>query len=270
METINNFNISKKNKNFFNSQGYIFLKNTIDKKLVLKIKDVIFQNLKFQLNRNIKKKDFQKQLKLLRKNKKKFGDFFDSLQTLGLGYSLITSTKIIDLVSNLLNAKKNSLTFTDISIRLDPPFDKRNSLDWHQDSSYFRQSSNGKNGLVLWIPLEKINFKKGPLELLKNSHKLGPLFVDKSKPKNKYSSGQRAINRKKIKDYKDIIKKELNVGDAVITNLDLIHRSGVNSSGSFRITIIGRFHNMLKKGFKSGLNKYIYTDKNINQKVHGF
>ena len=167
METIHNFNISKENKNFFNSQGYIFLKNTIDKKVVFKIKDVIFQNLKFQLNKNIQKKDFQKNLRLLRKNKKKFGQFFDSLQTIGLGYSLITNVKIIDLVSKLLNAQKNSLTFTDISLRLDPPLDNRNSLDWHQDSSYFRQSSNGKNGLVLWIPLEKVNFKNGPLELLK-------------------------------------------------------------------------------------------------------
>lgn len=199
METIYNYKISKKNVNFFKSQGYIFLKNTIDKKIILKIQNVIFQNLKFHINKNIKKKDFHKELKSLRKNKKKFGEFFDSLQTIGLSYSLITNIKIINLISKLLNTQKNSLTFTDMSIRLDPPFDKRNSLGWHQDSSYFRQSTNGKNGLVLWVPIEKVTFKKGPLELLKNSDELGTLFVNKIKSKNKYTSAQRLINKKKLK-----------------------------------------------------------------------
>ena len=32
---------------------------------------------------------------------------------------------------------------------------------------------------------------------------------------------------------------------------------------------IGRYHKLLSKDFNSGLNKYIYTDKKLNEEVHG-
>ena len=263
--------VTKKNKIHFKKEGYLFLRKSIQVKVINQILRIIIENLKLYLNKkSINKKNFHKYLLLLRKkNKKKFGRFFDGLQTTSLSYSLLTDSKIISLISKLLGTKSSSLTFTDISLRLDGPNDKRNSLKWHQDSSYFRQSSDGKNGVVLWIPLESVNYEKGPIELLKNSDKIGSLFVKKQKSKNKFYSAQREISQNKLKKFKKIIKKKVFVGDAVLTNLDLVHRSGKNTSKFFRISLIGRFHNMLKKGFNSGLNKYIYTDKKINQSVHG-
>ena len=103
------------------------------------------------------------------------------MQTIGLGYSILTKKKFLTFISSLLETKNNSLTFTDMSLRLDPPYDERNSLGWHQDSSYFRQNNFGKNGAVVWIPLSNLNLESGPLELLRFSNRLGPLNIKKKK-----------------------------------------------------------------------------------------
>ena len=156
-----------------------------------------------------------------------------------------------------------------MSLRLDPPFDERNSLGWHQDSSYFRQNLSGKNGIVIWMPLHDLDKKLGPLELLQHSHRLGPLNVKKKKSKSKLYSSKRNIDPKYLKKYKKLICKELKVGDALLTDLDLVHRSGKNISKKFRKSLIGRYHKLLSKDFNSGLNRYIYTNKKLNEEVHG-
>lgn len=270
MDKVNNFRINNSNKSFFKKEGYLVLKNFFDPKMISDLNNVLFENFKFFQKKDIKKKNFDKHLIELRKNnKEKFGSFFDSLQTIGVGYSILIDKKILNFVSKLLNTKLNCLTFTDMSIRLDPPFDERNSLGWHQDSSYFRQNSSGKNGVVIWIPLHDLGRNLGPLELLKNSNRLGPLNVKKKKSKSKLYSAKRNIDPKYLKKYKVIISKELKKGDALLTDLDLVHRSGKNSSNKFRMSLIGRYHKLLSKDFNSGLNKYIYTDKKLNEEVHG-
>ena len=270
MENINNFKISNSNKIFFKQEGYLVLKNFFEPKKITDLNNIIFENFKFSQKKNIQRKDFDNHLLQLRKkNKKKFGSFFDSLQTIGFGYSILINKKILRFVSKLLNTKLNCLTFTDMSLRLDPPLDERNSLGWHQDSSYFRQNLSGKNGIVIWIPLHNLDSDLGPLELLRNSNKLGSLNIKKKNSKSKLHSSKRNIDPKYLKKFKKIISKELKKGDALLTNLDLIHRSGRNISNKFRMSLIGRYHKLLSKDFNSGLNKYMYTNKRLNKEVHG-
>ena len=42
-----------------------------------------------------------------------------------------------------------------------------------------------------------------------------------------------------------------------------------NNSKKFRISLIGRYHNMSTNDFNSGLNVYKYTNKQINKEVYG-
>ena len=95
------------------------------------------------------------------------------------------------------------------------------------------------------------------------------LTLKKKKSKSKLYSVKRNIDPKYLKKYKVIISKELKKGDALLTDLDLVHRSGKNSSNKFRMSLIGRYHKLLSKDFNSGLNKYIYTNKKLNEEVHG-
>ena len=53
-------------------------------------------------------------------------------------------------------------------------------------------------------------------------------------------------------------------------SLDMVHRSGENLSDNFRVTLLGRYHNLKSKDFNSGVNLYKYKNRYINKKVHGF
>ena len=61
-------------------------------------------------------------------------------------------------------------------LRLDPPNDRRNLYDWHQDHSYYRQNKSGKNGLVISAALHIIK-KKESFKGCSKSHNLGFLKV---------------------------------------------------------------------------------------------
>ena len=89
------------------------------------------------------------------------------MQTLGNLYQVFTSDIILKYVSNILSVKKNLITFTEPALRLDGPNDKRNSLGWHQDSSYCRQNLDGGNGVVLWLPIKRIIKRHGKASIFK-------------------------------------------------------------------------------------------------------
>ena len=85
---------------------------------------------------------------------------------------------------------------TDIGIRLDPPNDDRNTLAWHQDSSYYRQNNSGKNGLVVWSPIIKLEKNMGTLEFIKDSFKIGTLNIKKKNLKKDLGLQKEKLNLK--------------------------------------------------------------------------
>ena len=170
-----------------NKIGYAVEKNLLNKNSLKQIKISIFHLLKkFLSKKHYLKNSLDEQLSYLRKNNKsKFGILFDSLQTLAINYEVLSNPKVLKKVAKLLNTIPSCITLTDVELRLDPPNDERNSLGWHQDSSYFRQNENVSNGLVLWTPVVYITKNMGRLEFLKDSHTLGPLRIKKKISKQK-------------------------------------------------------------------------------------
>ncbi len=265
----------KKYRNFLNKNGYLIITNVLNKKDFENIKKLILNTAKIHIN--FKKKiisglddpHFNKELiKLRKKSKKKFAYFFDTLQTSIASYQLWTNTKIMKIVKKIMACEIDTISATDFLIRIDSPIDKRNKLEWHQDSAYFRQNNKGYNGLNCWTPLTKLPFNMGPLEFLEKSHKLGLVKVKKERP-GKFRSLQRKIDHKLIKNLK-IKKFELNLGDFIFLNMDTVHRSGENSSKIFRMSSICRYHKTNSRDFNPGLNIYKYSNKNLNKEVHGF
>lgn len=59
-------------------------------------------------------------------------------------------------------------------------------------------------------------------------------------------------------------------GDAIIMNMNMIHRSGNNISYQFRITLIRRYLRTLIKSFNRQPSLYKYSNKILNRKIHGF
>ena len=250
--------------------GFTVIKNIIPKKQLEEIMSSLLLNTKkyskfSKINKNKNLDDLLYELR--KKNKKNFGLLYDSMQTLGNLYQVFTSDRIMKYVSKILSVKKNLITFTEPALRLDGPNDVRNSLGWHQDSSYCRQNLDGSNGVVLWLPIRKLSKEMGRLQFLKKSHKIGSLNIKKRRH-DKYSSQQRLIPENLLELKNNIIEVDLKLGDVLAMNLDLVHRSGINFSKKFRISIIGRYHNMISNDFKSGLNVYNYSDKNYNKKTY--
>ena len=252
--------------------GFLILKNVLSKKDFIGIEKLITNTAKIYTNAKItnfkfNNKNFHDELISLRsQNNNKFSKFFDSLQTSTLAYNFWLNKKILKIVKNILNCKFEEISATDFRIRIDSPVDKKNDLEWHQDSSYFRQNNNAVNGLVCWIPLTNLLMNMGPLEILDKSHKFGFIKVNQSK---KFGTTQRKIDKKYIKN-KNLKKFELKLGDIIILNINMIHRSGKNTSKVFRMSNICRFHKIDKNRFNPGMNVYKYNNKEINKDVHGF
>jgi len=270
--------LNKKDKNFFEKEGFLYIRNFLSKNLISELNKSII----FSLDEILKKKKIYSEFKNFKLNDKLinfrkkyplyFSEFFQTIQTIAHIYPPLVKNKVLTAIEQLLNVPKDFLTLTDVGIRLDAPNDIRNSLEWHQDSSYYRQNESGTNGIVVWSPLiQNISKKMGPLEFLKKSHKIGTLMTPKNKSKNKLSSRKISINEKKIKKYlKNIEFFKINQGDVLLMNLDMIHRSGKNLSDKFRITLLARYHNSKSNDFNPGVNLYNYNNKIINKKIHGF
>ena len=256
-------------------KGYLVVRKVLNKKDFLNIERLIFSvaseyiNFKKKKIKGLDDLNFNKELvKLRKKSKKKFSSFFDTLQTSIATYQFWTNNKVLNIVKEILECNLESISATDLLIRLDSPIDKRNKLEWHQDSSYFRQNNNGANGLNCWTPLTDLIMKMGPLEFLENSHKIGRIKVKKI-VSGKFKSVQRKIPKNLIKNFK-IKQFELKLGDFIFLNMNTVHRSGENISKNFRVSTICRYHKTNTKDFNPGLNIYKYSNKALNKKVHGF
>ena len=263
-----------KYRNFLKKRGYLVIKNVLDKKDFTNIEKLIFYNAQRYINKNFKfnglddLKFNNELIKLRNKNKKNFAYFFDTLQTSIASYQLWTNNKILKTVKKIMNCKLESISAADLLIRIDSPVDKRNKLEWHQDSAYFKQNKFGINGLNCWAPLTNLKIPMGPLEFLESSHKIGCIKVKKVRS-GKFKSLQRKIPNDLIKNFK-IKQFALNLGDLIFMNMDTIHRSGENFSKIFRMSSICRYHKTNKNDFNPGLNIYRYSDKKLNKDVHGF
>ena len=249
----------------FLDQGYVKKKNflnNLEKKDILKViyetfsKEIKISNKK---NFSIENKEFhEKLLDLRKKNPKKFGDIYDRLNLNAKLRSLFYSKKFLKIFSKVLNIKTEHIFLNGFMLRLDAPYDKRNTLNWHQDSSYYLQTYPHMNAGVCWVSLTKNSKNNGALIFLPKSNSK---FIKKTKKKweNKSSSENLTIkiSSKELKSKKYL---EQVFGDTFFLHMNIKHRSGVNKSNKFRITFGCRFHEINNK-FNTGKEIYKFNKK---------
>jgi len=248
----------------FQNNGYITLKNFISKKDKIDIINVIYNSfyphikLTGKKKFSVESKEFSKKLLLLRKkNPKKFGDIYDKFRLNAKLRSIFYKKKFLNVFSKILNTETENIFLNGFMLRLDAPNDKRNALDWHQDSSYYLMSHPKYNAGVCWVAITKNSKKNGTLIFIPETNK----FMEKTKDnkKNAFFSDQKKI---KISNIELKNKKNLNqsFGDVSFLHMHLKHRSGFNSSQKFRITLACRFHDM-SSSFNTGKEIYKYNKK---------
>jgi ectoine hydroxylase-related dioxygenase (phytanoyl-CoA dioxygenase family) len=256
---------------YYNSYGFCIIRNVLTKKNIKKIQETIIDRTNLDFDINFKKNDFNKNffhkylLKKRKESPEKFSNFYSALQTNINIFSITSANKIRNNVKKILQIKKDFLNCSDFLLRADAPFDKRNSLDWHQDSTYFKRTADLKDCCVIWIPLQKIDNKIGPLNMIASSHLRGNLPYQRVQ-KNSLSSPQNKINSKFYKNQK-VKKFNMSLGDVLFMDSKVIHRSGKNLSNKFRFTILSRMVSSFNKTFIPGRLVYQYQNEYNNNQL---
>ena len=235
----------------YTKNGFAIVKNIVPAQRINSLLENIFNlfckySTDYQDLKNIERpwntELFHKKLiELRQKDPESFGAIYDSLKTSLTLTQLVTDNKVVDFVAKFLKIKPSDLSISEPMCRLDVPNDKRNTLDWHQERSFFPQNRNGLNGLVCWIPLTDITEEMGPMHISPRSHAEGQLKLSNKTKKNVSYTTQIPVPEEFVSKYEDLVVRA-NAGDAVFFNMLLFHRSGQNISNKVRFATQGRFH----------------------------
>lgn len=202
---------------------------------------------------------------LRRRDPKMFGAFYDTLQVSLVVSRLPSAPELLEISARLLDDDVVGLAATGQMLRMDPPHDSRNSLDWHQESSYYQQNANSKNGLVVWIPMHDMVESVGPVTFCRGSHLRGRITIDSSGKGDYETSEQFRIPEQEVAKF-DPVSAICEAGDAVFFHMDVFHRSGINTSERFRFSCGARFHRMTSDDFVPGRFRY-HPNELLRQQV---
>lgn len=251
-------------KTNFNKDGIIKIKKLFGQQN--KLRNIIYNIAKDFIDirpiKSFEDNEFHKSLLDFRKkNPKKFGEMYDRLNLNASLRSIFYQDKFMKLFAKILGINKANLYINGFMLRLDPPNDKRNSLDWHQDSPYYEMGHPKYNSGVCWVALTNNLKKNGTLIYVPKSHhdvKKASFFK-----KNNNYSGQ---YRLKINEKKNICHLIAKSGDVSFIHMNTIHKSGENKSKKFRITLGCRFHQM-NRNFNTGKEIYFYNKTNSQRLI---
>ena len=223
-------------------KGFLKKKNFLDKKDHTKIIKLILKNIK------IKKND----IKLI--SKKIIDNYKNNNSSIRVLQDKLKKSSIIKKISKNKKYQKklssiiknnNKCLFVDFNFRIDLPNifkkeDKKMSLPWHQDLSYYQHKTDLDNydGYAIYIPLFKLGSKEGSLIIdQKQTNKL-------RKHKTKYLDVKnKKFLRHKLENYKPKKKIYINLieREALLMNFFCIHKSGKNISSKVRFTLLVRY-----------------------------
>ena len=209
----------------------------------------------------------EEMIKFREENPAIFSEVYDSCQSSIPLVNLITSKKISEIASVLLNCKISQLSQIGNMTRMDPPHDVRNKTDWHQEIAFVRNP-----GLVLWIPLVEMTDDIGPLHILKKSHLEGEIIIERNKIREYTTSrvSQTEIPNEILKKFEDIPVK-MEKGDALFFDTKLIHKSGDNTSKRIRFSCQTRYMNSMVHdfaSFKPSVDWNPHSMKRLNRKSY--
>ena len=234
----------------YNKNGYAILKNIVPPPRI----DALLENI-YKLYRKYstdyefdesedpwKSEMFHKKLiEFRKKDPKLFGAIYDSLKTSLTLTQLVSDDVIVNNVAKFLNVDPSDVSISEPMCRLDVPNDKRNTLEWHQERSFFPQNRDGLHSLVCWIPLTSVTEEMGAIHISPESHAGGLIIPAQNEKKSELSTRQISVPEEYIKKYEDLVVP-VDAGDVVFFNMLLYHRSGINISDKVRFAVQSRFH----------------------------
>ena len=235
--------------------GFLIIKNLIQKKIIEDIKEDAENIFRRQLNRcDYSTDDLERNLYLFfKEDQEGFINCGKHIQHLISLHKLSLSDTIIDIL------KKLGLETPNICTRPTCYFNSKylavkdvyHTVPPHQD---WKSMQGSLDSMVVWLPLVKVDKKLGALEVVPKSHKMGLLTT--------HVEDSFGMVGDKFCD-NDFVSVELEVGDALFFSSFLVHRSGQNETESIRWSCHMRYNNLDDEDFISRKfpHPYIYKSK---------
>ncbi len=144
-----------------------------------------------------------------------------------------------------------------LPIRIDIRGEEKYLFDWHQDYPYIQGSPDA---VIMWMPLMDLQDGYGGIKLIPESHKEGIQKVKLIDTHNKNANGAHTIKIADAERFEDLNAYQFDVemGDIVVFNTLLLHKSVPMSKGNVRWTTQLRYSNFcnevaISKGWPGGM-----------------
>ena len=243
---------------FYKEQGYVVLRNYLDKALVTQIytetRQVFAEQIKRVLHQTVDIEDrtafeqamyalFEKDLKSFINCGKQVNHLL-SLHRFGTDEAFTSAAAALGVDFPVIS-NRPTLLFNSPHLATRKDYWK---MEAHQD---WRPSQGSLDSITAWFPLTNCDTKLGALQVMPQSHYFGLL---KTVEYGYYGE----INERELKD-EDFMQLEFEVGDVLFFNALLVHRSGLNSTEDVRWSVQYRYNNLheptfIERGFPSPFN----------------
>ena len=171
------------------------------------------------------------------------GEVYDAVKQIPAFMRLVTDVRHEDLLRQLRSTDLPGLAAAGYGIRIDNPHDERYRAQWHQE--YLGQLRS-LDGIGYWIPLHRVDKSLGAVEYCVGSHHEGLLKVraqDSEHPERAGVYGVRLDREQELISRYPHVAPETDLGDLVVLDFLVIHRSGMNNSTRARWSMQLRYFN---------------------------
>lgn len=256
--------LQKEQVDFYDENGFIIIKNLVSHEKLNQVNDLIAHIIKLEANKNNiltsnSNELLHKIMTKLKENTASSSWIYQTVNCSNIFKKFIYNIGLDEIAKQLLHLDSvQSLGTVNPVVRMDVPHDKKNVRDWHQDSHYFLDNKNASDSLVVWLPFDDVEEKNGAVLVCPKSHRegrLGSSYVEGKIGK----SEQYVTDPKKVEKYEQIVVN-CKKGDAIFFNMDLIHKSGFNSSDKVRYIAQIRYTSLNKPDFRPPIHSVSYTN----------
>lgn len=234
-------------KNFFSDKQMKSFENSVLSLYLMQAQKIGEYKIKANKIKNSKRSNFEKISKvfeMMEKNDKEALYQVQNYMQNSVSMNQLFDESFLNLMSLLLNSKKNDILIDGPFLFINRPKTKRLLYKWHSESHYYPKR---RRFLNIWFPLFTKKFKKnGTMSFKEKSHKSEFPFSDyvgyNSEIKDKSNSiTQYEIPNKFVKDYKEYFC-EANPKDLVIFHRNMVHRSNDNTLDKYSFALVLRIY----------------------------
>ena len=250
--------LTEEQKKIFIENGFVILDNFFSETEIVEFTDMVTHLIKINLIKAAKKdpniiiKNFEGVeldegiIKLEEIDHQYVANIYDTIFQTPEFLRITAKKEITNCINQLSNRKENSPTYIDQSrCRIDSPLDpNKRTCGWHQEVFYYIAKSDF---IQTWAPLiHNATKENGAIEICPASHKKGIANQSSLEGDELYKF---IVDENVIKEYEPETV-ELKVGQLLIFNSRLIHKSGKNTSKQVRYSLVGINHNVDNEYFE--------------------